>query len=173
MRSRNEGDNSIPRCAAPKQGEVRSKRKQQPGRSWKERTLLLLRFTARREPGFPCRDFTFRGRVSALVFSRGIEIQAGFYCPLPGPQSYKSNFMVSLLSSVRSQTRSRHRLVPAARLRARPLSLLSTGGGRHLIAVIVAEAWTTSERAGAAREKWPETSFAASRARALASAVRN
>lgn len=59
---------------------------------------------ARARLSVPRRDFTFRGRVSALVFSRSIEIQAGFYCPLPGPRSYGSNLLygfASLLSSER------------------------------------------------------------------------
>lgn len=56
--------------------------------------------------------------------------------------------MVSLLSPRARSAPGFARTLGTASFPPRPLSLLSTGGGRHLIAVIVAEVypWTTSER---------------------------
>lgn len=114
------------------------------------------------------RDFTFRGRVSALVFSRSIEIQAGFYCPFAGAAKLREQlYGFASLSAGALRAHSGSRALGTAsfppRATARPLALLSTGGGRHLIAVIVARRHTHGRRAGAAREKWPETSLAPSR----------
>lgn len=179
-RNRNEGDIiGVPPCrAAPKRGEVRSKRKH-AGRLWKEAAAFYdgrrdaSRGRARARLSVPRRDFTFRGRVSALVFSRGMKIQAAFtatrfrrgaanklrgqlygFAPLLAGRKPRSKLSRAHPAPPRSRRHPRaYRPHRPHRARGR-CRTVSTGRGRHLIAVIVAgRGMPVDDGRGAAREK--------------------
>lgn len=104
------------------------------GKLWKEARNVAMR-------GFSCHDLTFGGRISALVFTTAVWKSRVPLLLVTEAVTTGTNFIVSLLTNTRSTAPfSAHKLHRRRKTADR---------------VIVARGRLS---AGAAREKWPETS---------------